>query len=132
MACFYRSGIRNNMSDTRPGCIMGTHIVLHGPVAKLAGKDIEYLPLAPSFLAVCVVCEMVWMNASQSVFKVVGAGPWIAWCGDYCWRGGSLSVLLKGFISCIYGGEGHCRQRDYALAYQMGENTRRGRQEEGC
>lgn len=63
---------------------MGTYVVLRRSITELADEDVVQLATAPPLFAVCVVCEMIRRDLSQSIFQIVWSWPGIAGCDEHC------------------------------------------------
>lgn len=121
LGCGYRFAINSHRS-TFYGIFLGlsamykrhtgqAYIVFQRSVPKLARKYVQQFSAPPSFLAVCIIGEMVRCNTSQAILKEIGSRPWITRGDNH--RGWVLKRLLffQWGVGCRLGrfNKRHCR-----------------------
>ena len=124
MASFWTASTKASI-ESRSQLVLSqgaTHVVFNWPISKLGGKDLEKFTTSPTLLAVRVVGEMIRMDFSEAVFKVVRSRPRIAWSCDHSWRrDGFLWSRLCVCNSC----ERHAGRSQGGLPSKEGEELRR-------
>ena len=82
-------------------CWSSLYIILFRSITKFINEDVKQLSAPPSLFAVGVICIMIRVYFSKTIFEVVGSRPWITRSCKYFWRGaGSLSLRFGRLDIC--------------------------------